>query len=96
MLVPDAAIGTEQTRKYVLTVSADNVALIKYVTLGQSFNNLRVIKSGLQADDLVIVNGLMRARANQKVTPQKQTPAAPIPGSPQAKADPNASQPKTE
>jgi len=95
-LVPDVAIGTEQTRKYVLTVSADNVALIKYVTLGQSFNNLRVIKSGLQEDDLVIVNGLMRARANQKVTPQHQTPAAPIPGSPQAKADPSASQAKTE
>jgi len=97
LLVPDAAIGTEQTRKYVLAVSADNVAQIKYVTLGQSFNNLRVIKSGLQEDDLVIVNGLMRARANQKVTPQNQTPPpAPIPGSPQAKADPNAAHAKTE
>jgi multidrug efflux system membrane fusion protein len=97
LLVPDAAIGTEQTRKFVLTVSADNVAVIKYVTLGQSFNNLRVIRSGLQEDDLVIVNGLMRARANQKVTPQRQAPPpAPIPGSPQAKADPTASQAKTE
>jgi RND family efflux transporter MFP subunit len=94
LLVPDAAIGTEQTRKYVLTVGADNVALIKYVTLGQSFNNLRVIKGGLQEDDLVIVNGLMRVRANQKVNPQTEAPSAPTPGSPQAKADPNASQAK--
>jgi hypothetical protein len=69
---------------------------MKYVTLGQSFNNLRVIKSGLQEDDRVIVNGLMRARPNQKVNPQNEAPRAPIPGSPQAKADASASQPKTE
>src|SRR5215470_10496403 len=96
LLVPDAAIGTEQTRKYVLAVDAENVVRMKYVTLGQSFNNLRVIKSGLQEDDRVIVNGLMRARASQKVNPQNETQSAPIPGAPQAKADPSASQPKTE
>ena len=78
-LVPDAAIGTEQTRKYVLVVDADNVVHVKYVTLGQSFNNLRVIKSGLQDDDRVIVNGLMRARPNQKVNPQNEAPPTPIP-----------------
>ncbi|HEY2135265.1 MAG TPA: efflux RND transporter periplasmic adaptor subunit [Xanthobacteraceae bacterium] len=70
LLVPDAAIGTEQARKYVLVVDADNVARQKYVTLGQVSDNLRVIKDGIAADDRVIVNGLMRARAGQKVTPQ--------------------------
>src|SRR6266481_3267969 len=39
LLVSDAAIGTEQTRKYVLVVDSDNVVRMKYVTLGQSFNN---------------------------------------------------------
>jgi RND family efflux transporter MFP subunit len=96
LLVSDAAIGTEQTRKYVLVVDSDNVVRLKYVTLGQSFNNLRVIKSGLQEDDRVIVNGLMRARPNQKVNPQNEAPPAPIPGSPQAKADPSSSQPKAD
>ncbi len=96
LLVSDAAIGTEQTRKYVLVVDSDSVVRMKYVTLGQSFNNLRVIKSGLQEDDRVVVNGLMRARPNQKVNPQRETPPAPLPGSPQAKADSGASQPKTE
>lgn len=96
LLVADAAIGTEQTRKYVLVVDSDDVVRMKYVTLGQSFNNLRVIKSGLQEDDRVIVNGLMRARANQKVNPQNETPPAPMPGSPQAKAEPSASQAKTD
>ncbi len=96
LLVSDAAIGTEQTRKYVLVVDSENVVRMKYVTLGQSFNNLRVIKSGLQEEDRVIVNGLMRARPNQKVNPQNEAPPAPIPGSPQAKADASASQPKTD
>ena len=34
--------------------------------------NMRVVKEGLGADDRVIVNGLMRARAGQKVTPQEE------------------------
>lgn len=96
LLVPDAAIGTEQTRKYVLVVDSENVVRVKYVTLGQAFNSLRVIKAGLQQDDSVIINGLMRARANQKVNPQNETPAAPIPGSPQAKADASSSQARTD
>src|SRR5215813_13570208 len=66
LLAPDAAIGTEQTRKYLLIVDSDNVVRMKYVTLGQAFDGLRVIKAGLQQDDRVIINGLMRARPNQK------------------------------
>jgi multidrug efflux system membrane fusion protein len=84
LLVPDAAIGTEQTRKYVLTVDADNTVRIKYVTMGQLFDDLRSIKAGLNEDDRVIVNGLMRARPNQKVTPQEQGAEPKPPGSPQA------------
>ena len=61
LLVPDAAIGTEQARKFVLVVDAENVARQKYVTLGQIVDGLRVIKDGLSADDRVVVNGLMRA-----------------------------------
>jgi RND family efflux transporter MFP subunit len=88
LLVPDAAIGTEQARKYVLTVDADNVVRMKYVTLGQVFDDLRTIKTGLNEDDRVIVNGLLRARPNQKVNPQEQgaepRPPGSPPGSPQA------------
>jgi RND family efflux transporter MFP subunit len=84
LLVPDAAIGTEQIRKFVLVVSADNVAAMKYVTLGPVIeNNMRVVKDGLKADDRVVVNGLMRVRPGQKVTPEEQAPSA----GPQAKAE---------
>ncbi|MGH6682904.1 MAG: efflux RND transporter periplasmic adaptor subunit [Pseudolabrys sp.] len=73
LLVPDAAIGTEQARKFVLTVNADNTVVPKYVTLGQTTSdNLRIIKDGIGPDDRLIVNGLMRARPGQKVTPQEE------------------------
>jgi hypothetical protein len=84
LLVPDAAIGTEQARKYVLTVDADNVVRMKYVTLGQVFDDLRTIKTGLNEDDRIIVNGLLRARPNQKVNPQEQGAESKPPGSPPA------------
>jgi RND family efflux transporter MFP subunit len=86
LLVPDTAIGSEQVRKFVLAVDNENAARTRYVTLGQLVgNNLRVIKDGIAADDRVIVNGLMRARAGAKVTPQEQDAAAPA--NPQAKTN---------
>jgi RND family efflux transporter MFP subunit len=76
LLVPDVAIGTEQVRKFVLVVDGENVARVKYVTLGPVVDGLRVILAGLAADDRVIINGLMRARAGVKVTPQLSTASA--------------------
>jgi RND family efflux transporter MFP subunit len=71
LLVPDTAIGTEQVRKFVYAVSGDNVATPKYVTLGPVVDGLRVVTAGLSADDVVIVNGLMRIRPGAKVAPQQ-------------------------
>ena len=52
LLVPDVAIGTEQARKFVLTVNADNAVVQKYVTLAQlTSDNLRVLKDGVGPDD---------------------------------------------
>jgi hypothetical protein len=48
--------------------------------------DLRVIKEGVTADDRVIVNGLMRARPGQKVTPQEQGAPPAAPAGPQAKS----------
>jgi RND family efflux transporter MFP subunit len=86
LLVPDEAIGTDQGRKFVLTVNAENVAAPKYLTLGYLVDgNMRVVRGGLTADDRVIVNGLMRARAGQKVTPKEQAAPAQVSGGPQTK-----------
>src|SRR5215212_1351664 len=86
LLLPDAAIGSEQVRKFVLVVDNENIARTKYVSLGQLVGELRVIKEGIGPDDRVIVNGLVRARPGAKVTPQEQgAPATPATG-PQAKS----------
>lgn len=76
LLVPDSAIGTEQVRKFVLVVDDNNVARAKYVTLGPAIEGLRVVASGLEAGDRVVVNGLMRARPGAKVSPEMSTVAA--------------------
>ncbi|MDO9381695.1 MAG: efflux RND transporter periplasmic adaptor subunit [Hyphomicrobiaceae bacterium] len=75
LLVPDNAVATEQVRKFVYTVGADNVAMPKYVTLGALVGGLRVITAGLDANDSVIVNGLMRVRPGAKVSPQQASEA---------------------
>jgi RND family efflux transporter MFP subunit len=89
LLIPDAAIGTEQARKYVLVVDNSGVARQKYVIPGQLQGDLRVIKQGLAASDRVIVNGLMRARPGVKVAPQEagEPTASSTRESAQAKAD---------
>ena len=46
------------------------------MTLGPLVDGLRVVASGLEADDRVVVNGLMRVRPGAKVTPQQSTAAA--------------------
>jgi RND family efflux transporter MFP subunit len=59
LLIPDAAIGAEQSRKYVLVVDDGGVVRQKYVVPGQIDDDLRVIREGLTPADRVIVNGLM-------------------------------------
>jgi len=73
LLVPDAAIATEQVRKFVYAVSDDGVASPKYVTLGPVVDGLRVIASGIDAHDTIVVNGLMRVRPGIKVEPEHAT-----------------------
>ncbi|MEJ2378471.1 MAG: efflux RND transporter periplasmic adaptor subunit [Pseudolabrys sp.] len=73
LLVPDAAIGSEQTSKYVLLVGPDDKVKRQIVTRGQlTPDGLRVIKTGLKASDRVIVKGLMLVRPGMKVNPQEQ------------------------
>jgi membrane fusion protein, multidrug efflux system len=88
LLVPDAAIGTEQARKYVLVVDDGGVVRQKYVIPGQLDDGLRVIKTGLAPTDRVIVNGLMRAHPGAKVTVQEEgaPPSPPAKGPDEAKA----------
>ncbi len=85
MLVPDAAVVTDQSVKLLLTVAPDGTVVPKPVDLGPvTDGNLRVIRSGITPDDEVIINGLLRARPGQKVTPVagkiETGTLAPVPG----------------
>jgi RND family efflux transporter MFP subunit len=70
LLVPDVALGADQAGRYVLVVNSDNVVEQRKVTTGPLEGNLRVIETGLKADDKVVVGGLLRAIPGQKVDPQ--------------------------
>jgi RND family efflux transporter MFP subunit len=79
LLVPDVALGSDQGGRYVLVVNKDNVVEQRKVEIGPSVNDLRVIEKGLNADDRVIVAGLLRAIPGQKVDPRAQAAPAPTP-----------------
>jgi RND family efflux transporter MFP subunit len=72
LLVPDVALGSDQSGRYVLVVNGENVVEQRKVQTGPVEGELRVIESGLKADDRVVIAGLLRAIPGQKVDPQLQ------------------------
>ena len=78
LLLPDEAVGTDQSRKFVFVVDADGKAQYRAVTTGPLIDGLRVVRDGLTARDSVIVSGLQRVRPGVKVDAQPAaTPAPP-------------------
>jgi len=75
VLLPDEAIGTDQTNKFIYAVGADGIVTRRNVKLGPMHEGMRVVREGVAAEDWVIVRGLQRARPGGKVTPQRQMPA---------------------
>ena len=76
ILIPEAAIVTDQATKLVLVVGADDVVEARPVALGPLIDGLRVVREGLAADERIVVVGVQRARPGQKVTPTTAAPAA--------------------
>jgi multidrug efflux system membrane fusion protein len=72
LLIPDAAVVADQARRIVFTVGEDGVIKPKPVTLGAIDSGLRVVLSGLAADDRVVIDGIANpmVRPGAKVTPQ--------------------------
>jgi RND family efflux transporter MFP subunit len=67
LLVPDAAIASDQASKIVFTVADDGTVGTKRVELGPLVDGLRVIRSGLAPTDRIVIDGLQRSRPGQKV-----------------------------
>jgi RND family efflux transporter MFP subunit len=72
VLLPDEAIGTDQTNKFVYAVGEDGTVARKSIALGPLHQGLRVVREGLTGEDWVITRGLQRARPGQKVTPKRE------------------------
>lgn len=69
LLVPERAIGTNQSKKFVLVVDASNTASYREITLGDQFQDQRIVLGGVEVGDRVIVNGLSHVRPNSPVNP---------------------------
>jgi multidrug efflux system membrane fusion protein len=76
LLVPERAIGTNQSKKYVLVVDETNTANYREVTLGDHYEGQRVIQVGVNAGEKVIVNGLSHVRPKSVVNPTVAAVAA--------------------
>lgn len=90
VLTPERAIGTDQSKKFVFVVGANNVAEFREVKLGALIDGMRVVTSGLKPGELVVVSGLQRVRPGAPLAPEKldvdargmpvEKPVAPPPG----------------
>lgn len=70
MLIPDQAILADMASKVVMTVNEEDVVVPKQVEIGNLYQGQRIIKSGLTANDRVVIEGVFRARPGAKVAPK--------------------------
>jgi RND family efflux transporter MFP subunit len=70
ILIPDSAILSDQSQKIVMAVAADGTVVPKVVRPGPGYEGLRIIREGLTGEDVIIIDGLLRARPGAKVDPK--------------------------
>ncbi|MBA4758733.1 efflux RND transporter periplasmic adaptor subunit [Sphingosinicella sp.] len=94
LLVPDAAVRTDQARKVVYVVAKDGTVAAREVTPGPRIGSLRSIRAGLSADDKVVIQGLQMMQPGAKVTERvaKIDPPGPVPTAVVPVNEPAASQ----
>ncbi len=70
LLVDERAIGTDQDKRFVMALNEQGQAMYREVKLGAVQDGLRVVESGLEAGERIVVNGLQRVRPGDRVTPR--------------------------
>jgi multidrug efflux system membrane fusion protein len=78
VLVPERAIGSDQSKKFVYVVGGDGKAAYREIELGRQLDGQRVVSKGLQAGEKVIVDGIQHVRPSAPVTPTelaRETPS---------------------
>ncbi|MEO1008518.1 MAG: efflux RND transporter periplasmic adaptor subunit [Planctomycetota bacterium] len=71
VLIPDQAVGTDQSRQFVVVVDDQDNAKYRYVELGPMIDGLRVVRSGLGADESIVIEGLQRIGSGDAVSPDR-------------------------
>jgi hypothetical protein len=71
VLVQDQAVGTDLVKRFVYVVGVDKAVAYRAVTLGPLVDGLRVVRNGLEPDEVVLVNGLQRVRPGAPITPER-------------------------
>lgn len=67
LLIRDSAVGDDQGSSYVWVLDAEDKAVYRSIKLGPLLDGMRVVRSGLKADDRVVALGLMSVRNGVKV-----------------------------
>lgn len=75
LLIPERAIGYDQSKKYVLAVTPDNKVVYREVELGHALGGRRVVLKGLASGERVVTDGLQRVRPGAAVTPKEAADA---------------------
>jgi RND family efflux transporter MFP subunit len=76
ILIDDRAVNTDQNQKYVFVLGANNQVEYRRIKLGRVIDGLRIVREGLKAGDVIVVNGAQRAHPGITVTPQTVTMGA--------------------
>lgn len=76
VLIDETAIGTDQDKRFVLVVDENDQTVYRQVRLGALHNGMRVVETGLQAGERVVVSGLQRVRPGDPVAPNAVQPSA--------------------
>jgi multidrug efflux system membrane fusion protein len=66
-MIVDSAVGTDQNRKFVYVLDAENKAIYRPITLGPLVEGMRVVRAGLKPGEKIVVNGLQRVRPGKPV-----------------------------
>ncbi|HEY9227680.1 MAG TPA: efflux RND transporter periplasmic adaptor subunit, partial [Gemmatimonadaceae bacterium] len=75
-MIQDQAIGTDQDRKFVLVLKQDSTVEYRAITVGRVVDGLRVVQTGLEPGENVVINGLLRVRPGMKVSAKAGTMVA--------------------
>lgn len=70
VLVPDEAVSIDQNRQIIYVLGEENRAEVRIVRPGPTLYGYRVIREGLTGEETIIVNGLIRVRPGEPVTPE--------------------------